>query len=537
MRKSTFAGVTILDEGESLIADDGAFLGRDRETIDFFLERGAKTHRHTGLAGITNPTVAPSGSVVASGGSIPSDLDLVFGYTLQDGERGETALSPTATVSTPPPLTRPENAIGAEPDYTDGILTVDSYYYAITYVDDDGGETPLGPPTIAQRQPGYANARVLLTGLDDGLAGAGAAGWRLYRARSGGQFAYLASGATDSYTDDGTVSPVCDAQPPNDDFNTTNQINSIIIDLPDSGAFDPGAEFINVYLSDSGAFTGNVFLEQFPVASAGASVTYTSLTLLPDQPPVVSTAVGNPPQIDAATEIDWGDAGMPSGAAQVIQDEGVDLPDEGRLNFVGDGVTVSDDPGNGATIVTIPGASGGASGVGSGGTISISDAAMNVAEDIDWITFTGFNGTEAIVDDNFDGSANVYIGLARVRDTISDTTASLASGASGSADLSAARGQMAVNVETSREARVQVYATAADRTADAARPIGTDPVGDHGVLLDVVTVSGDLSWRLSPAVLLANMDTPAVGTLYLRITNMGSVGTVTTTLTRIVVEE
>lgn len=45
------------------------------------------------------------------------------------------------------------------------------------------------------------------------------------------------------------------------------------------------------------------------------------------------------------------------GAATKVQDEGVDLPNRQNLNFVGDGATATDDPGNDATKVTIPSAS------------------------------------------------------------------------------------------------------------------------------------------------------------------------------------
>ena len=40
----------------------------------------------------------------------------------------------------------------------------------------------------------------------------------------------------------------------------------------------------------------------------------------------------------------------------IIQDEGTDLPDQVYLDFIGVGVTAEDDPENGATTVTIPGA-------------------------------------------------------------------------------------------------------------------------------------------------------------------------------------
>jgi hypothetical protein len=38
MQKTPFAGLTELDISESLLEDGGAFTGRDRETIDRFLQ-------------------------------------------------------------------------------------------------------------------------------------------------------------------------------------------------------------------------------------------------------------------------------------------------------------------------------------------------------------------------------------------------------------------------------------------------------------------------------------------------------------------
>ena len=46
--------------------------------------------------------------------------------------------------------------------------------------------------------------------------------------------------------------------------------------------------------------------------------------------------------------------------AHIIQDEGISLNQREKLNFVGAGVTVTDDSGNNATVVTIPGGSGSA---------------------------------------------------------------------------------------------------------------------------------------------------------------------------------
>ena len=52
-----------------------------------------------------------------------------------------------------------------------------------------------------------------------------------------------------------------------------------------------------------------------------------------------------------------------TGGGHVIQDEGSDLTQRTNLNFTGAGVSVSDDPGNDATVVNIPNSGGGGLGV------------------------------------------------------------------------------------------------------------------------------------------------------------------------------
>lgn len=54
----------------------------------------------------------------------------------------------------------------------------------------------------------------------------------------------------------------------------------------------------------------------------------------------------------------WLEVGAAGGSGHTIQDEGSDMTARANLNFVGDGVTVTDDAGNNATVVTIPGGGG-----------------------------------------------------------------------------------------------------------------------------------------------------------------------------------
>jgi hypothetical protein len=306
MEKSLFAGLTILDEDESILEDAGAFVGRDREIIDRLLELGAKTHRHIGGDGLLDPNQALGASAVASAGTLPGDLTFSIGYTLEDSDRGETLISPLVTLTTPPVIERPLFAPVGAISYAAGSLPTDTYYYAISYTDAEGGETQVGPAVPVERQPGFANAQVELSGLTNGMVAAGASGWRLYRAVGGGDFHFLDSGSIDTYTDDGSVPVQPDLQPLPENVNTTNNDNGVLLRLPSADARVGESSYINVYMSEDGSFSGDVFLQQFPVSSAGQEVFYPSVTLFGEQPPDVNNSIGGAHQIDPDTELlDW----------------------------------------------------------------------------------------------------------------------------------------------------------------------------------------------------------------------------------------
>jgi hypothetical protein len=86
--------------------------------------------------------------------------------------------------------------------------------------------------------------------------------------------------------------------------------------------------------------------------------------------------------------------------------------------------------------------------------------------------------------------------------------------------------------QTNRAARVRAYATSAYRSVDATRALNVDPIGDHGCLLEVITIPGALTAASVPAAVLFNLDAVPSATIYFRVTNLDSVtGAVTTTLT------
>jgi len=305
VKKTLFAGLTVLEAGESLDADNGAFTGRDRETTDRFLRIGAKTHRHTGAAGLTNPSGAPAASVIASGGALAAGLSISVGYTLEDADGGETMLSPVTVVSTPRPVSEPNAAPSASAGYTGGQLPVNTYFYAATFTDGEGGETPMGPAVSAERQPGFASGQIRISQLTNGLLAAGATGWRLYRATGGGSYSLLATGNSteDIFIDDGTAAINCDVHPPAGEENTTVGISTLLVTLP-SGSV--GQTFINLYASTTGDFGGAALLGQYPLSSAGHVAAFPALEFFDVSPPPVNLSIGGAHQIDPDSELlDW----------------------------------------------------------------------------------------------------------------------------------------------------------------------------------------------------------------------------------------
>lgn len=301
MEKTRFAGLTALGLDDSVYADGGSFLSRNPKIIDTLLEVGAVTHKHDDAAPLADPTDAPVAEVLDTGGAIPAATAVHVGYTYEDERGGETLLSPTAVVSTDAPMEPPSGVLTAVVATDAGSLLPGSYYYAITLLDDAGGETELGPAVSVVREPGSAVGRVTLSGLDEDLVD-GAVMWRLYRAIGGGSWAFLLDGDSASIVDDGLdCADATIAPPSNEDQNSTNGANVVRFTVP---ALPAGAQQVNVYVSAEGTFLSPCFFDSYLVADVGTEVDVTSLALLEGAPPDVSTSIPGATKIDALTEIE-----------------------------------------------------------------------------------------------------------------------------------------------------------------------------------------------------------------------------------------
>jgi len=125
-----------------------------------------------------------------------------------------------------------------------------------------------------------------------------------------------------------------------------------------------------------------------------------------------------------------------------------------------------------------------------------------------------------------------------LRRTVTVTSNLIAQNASDSGKVIAlGKACLAVKIETDYPAWVRIYSTAAAQAADAARTIDTDPTGEHGVLLEVLTTNSNLALNLSPAAACFSLeDTPGT-TLPVTIVNKDSVErAITVTVTVIPIE-
>lgn len=108
------------------------------------------------------------------------------------------------------------------------------------------------------------------------------------------------------------------------------------------------------------------------------------------------------------------------------------------------------------------------------------------------------------------------------RTTATITTASIAVNTTAQGTVSLSKSFRVTRVTTDVPARVRLYATAAQRDADAARATGTAPIGDHGLIMEVITGVGLLSLMISPQADGSNLDASPSANIPYNITNIGT---------------
>lgn len=122
------------------------------------------------------------------------------------------------------------------------------------------------------------------------------------------------------------------------------------------------------------------------------------------------------------------------------------------------------------------------------------------------------------------------------RSTISGTTVSLASSATGNLNITGFKSYALLAIQTDRAAWVRIYANNATRSADVGRLETSDPAPDAGVIAEVIT-TGAQTVLVSPGALGYNFESTPTTTIPCSITNKSATaGTVTVTLTAVQLE-
>jgi hypothetical protein len=350
-----FAGLLYLDPGDPLSTEGFFFTSLNPQIIDRLLRVGAVTHRHDAHAAMANPVTAPVLTLTPTGGAIPADTAIYVAYTLLDADGGETAPVTLAPQTTASGYNAPLDVPVAVPDYTAGNLLANTYLYAATVTDGQGGETTIGAAAQVVVAPGYPHAQVDITGMtqltNDASNNDVAAGWRLWRQVNGGPWYLIGTGvaANDAFTDSG-VAGDCTVAPP--DESTTNATNSFTVNVPSAGQ-PAGAVNFCLYASTDGSFTSPALLGVYPVAQYDTDLLFTDITTAPGEPPAQSRCLPGANLIDpdtdmiawpwkrpVATEADLPTAGNSDGDMRVTLDT--------KILYAWDAPTATWKPGGGA---------------------------------------------------------------------------------------------------------------------------------------------------------------------------------------------
>lgn len=108
-----------------------------------------------------------------------------------------------------------------------------------------------------------------------------------------------------------------------------------------------------------------------------------------------------------------------------------------------------------------------------------------------------------------------------IRKTVAATTPSMAAAASETATtIALGKGCTVVKLATDYPAWVRIYSSAAAQTADAARAQNVDPTGEHGLLLEVITTSDNLSLNLAPPAICYSLESSPGANLTMTVKNL-----------------
>lgn len=146
------------------------------------------------------------------------------------------------------------------------------------------------------------------------------------------------------------------------------------------------------------------------------------------------------------------------------------------------------------------------------------------------------NEIAARLADDEDAVAALITATSKARAQVALTTGTTATGTTATGEVALGKSALLLAVSADRACRLRLYQTSAHRTADAGRLVGVAPVGDHGLIADVL-FDGPESYWLQPPVMGANGDVAPIDSWYYSIINLGSNGPVSLTFNRVKLED
>lgn len=99
------------------------------------------------------------------------------------------------------------------------------------------------------------------------------------------------------------------------------------------------------------------------------------------------------------------------------------------------------------------------------------------------------------------------------RTSISATTSAIASQVSTALSLPLGRAFLLLSASSDFPARIRIYTNEAYRFADLNRATGTEPIGEHGLILEIITTASNLNLDLSPMAWGSSADGLPVATI------------------------
>lgn len=142
-----------------------------------------------------------------------------------------------------------------------------------------------------------------------------------------------------------------------------------------------------------------------------------------------------------------------------------------------------------------------------GSTGQVLSKASNLNYDLTWATVSGGSGSS--------------VGLSS-RSQTTGTVIGLAAGATNTVNIVGFKTYMISKIQTDNPSWVRIYSDSTSRSNDLSRSSTVDPLPGSGVIVEVITTSGNLTQLITPGVIGFNNDSTPTEQMYLAITNTDS---------------